>query len=620
MTQLSFRLPEQQPPGRDSFDTRAAAVKGWVEQLPVGHTGETARLLFDMLCEVNRLQIPAQQRFELLGIIEQPLDMVLEALEKHYTGLPFPLPQKGVRVAHFSSKLLLELVNAYQATLNSEKKASWLFRMTHQSMWDVCIHRMIQNLQRILCNYRRIRRHAPTGVWTAVHRLYFEARKNKKQHEKVSLTTGGHTTIDSEYKQALLLSMLEPQMFRRSQLQEIESSMAYWVSHTALMTSKERPSGLVAYCIRIDKDEPQTFIADSCCNACDEEIVGFLFDLSDLNNTLQKLHDGMGESDEVRLPGGFSVSRDTIETLMQCWHLPGELRPDRVNSGKPMEVAIGMSAVHVLLGKEAKQGAGGISDQVISDRLEPLSLERDTPEEIVMIPHKDFADEEPSKSPDVWSSIFYETEIRVRTWSVDTESREVVFIPAREINYNETGNCICLEKGRVQAISVGELIGLRDPEGERMTLCSVRWLSEDDKYITLGLKRLSEEIEPILVVMHTGEKKTPIYSLMGMGTDQVPQLFLPYLPKLKQKQLFIVVDEVELPLRLLDRVGLSPTFEVYQFKVAEQIDVHPEEGRSLREVNERLHEISRMGGAKPFDREREPVEEELDFSDLWSSL
>ena len=70
MDSLSFRIPEQHPPTKDSFDIHPQAVQRWVEELPMGDIGEAARRLYAMLQETNRLKFAPALRAELEAIAE----------------------------------------------------------------------------------------------------------------------------------------------------------------------------------------------------------------------------------------------------------------------------------------------------------------------------------------------------------------------------------------------------------------------------------------------------------------------------------------------------------------------------------------------------------------------
>ncbi len=607
MDSLSFRLPEQQAPGLGSFDTRAAAVQRWVDELPMGHIGETAKRLYEMLREVNRLDIPLGNRFELLEGVGAPLHTVLASLERHYSGMPFPLPKKAVRVAEFSTGILHEVVIAYQAVLNTEENSSWFYRMTHSRVWLESVHRLVYYLNRILCNYRLIHRSAPAGVWLALHRLFWTARDNRRQRDKVKLPLSNRfITIEGEYKRALLLSMIEPQLFNREQMTQVLANMPVWLERCELVEAKRRGEELVGYCIHREADAPHTRLTEECCKECDgDKQAGLLLDLSKLERHLAGLLEQLSEREQLQPEGGSTISRETLETLRSCWRTFDSERHERTRSNVRVEVAIGMSSIFHLLQGKTTDTANGISDQHVRDDLEELTLQSDS-EEVEARNRGTVMGERAEE--DVWNSIFHATELTQKSWSREVDEREYQFIPAQQRDFTDSGYCLEFEKGHMEPLQAGELIGVQEGSDGVLNLCMLRWLNDEDSSISAGVMRLAMSMEPALVLVHQEGRRTTLYCLLGIGNDHKPQLFLPHLPGIRAKQLYLVVDGKEVPLTLHDRVVVSPLFDAFHFNA---VSVAADEEMSLEEMNRQLHGLTQ---SEPEKHARD------DFSDLWSSL
>lgn len=611
MDSLSFRLPEQQPPGKDSFDTSAVAVARWVAELPMGNMGETAKRLYQALRESNRLDLPLANRFELMESLSAPLHAVLESLERHYGGLPFPLPTKGLRVAQFATGLLREMVIGYQAVLNSDGEASWFFRMTHSRTWVVSVHRLLYYLNRILCNYRLIHRAAPAGLWLAVHRLYWQAVEGRRQQIKVEAPLGaGQSSIEREYKKILLLSLLDPQLLSKTQAAQLHANMALWLERVELVSASERGEGMVGYCVRREADAPHANLTGECCHDCEGgQQAGLMLDLSGLNGFIagQLEQARYGEPFRIEGKGGSEITRETLEILQQCWHTPELQRDERRASDASAEVAIGINSIHQLLQQGSEVMARGISDQrIFGERKKLTFLDEGT--EQAMNPGT-VVGGRPQK--DVWSTIFAATEVSQKSWAREAEERSYRFVPVHQRNYTAAGYGLEFDKANMESLQVGELLGYRQAAGEALMLCMVRWLSEDEAQLSVGVMRLAASMEPALVVVRHQERDTALNCLLGIGEDQRPQLFLPHLPGILDKALFLVVDKREVPLTLHDRVVLSPLFDAYHFQAASAMT---DEVMSLQEVNQQLHALTQRRGAHDAQQGAD------DFSDLWNTL
>ena len=115
--QIGLSIAERHRPTKESFDFRSASVEQWVETLPVGNVGETARLVYGALHDVNRLDISWKERQRFLEQLRAPISYVQESLVKRYTGMSFPLPPKTQRIAALAQTLYLEMALGYKTAI-----------------------------------------------------------------------------------------------------------------------------------------------------------------------------------------------------------------------------------------------------------------------------------------------------------------------------------------------------------------------------------------------------------------------------------------------------------------------------------------------------------------------
>lgn len=608
MESLSFRIPEQHPPTGEAFDTRPASVTRWVEELPMGNTGEAARRVYQALKEVNALDIPISDRLEMLEILAVPLDSILGLLEQHYATSHFPMPAKTLRVAEFTNQLLAQVVIAYQSALASEEKSSWLFKMTHTSQWSLCVHRLLHYLGRILCNYRLLHRPYPSGVWLAVHRLFFEADRHGRvgTHVATPWATEETQTIADVYKRVLLLAMIEPQLFTRPQLDSIYRLMPLWSAETKLLAANKWKPGMESYCIRLDQDTPHTVQAENCHAESEHKVPAMLLDISDLGSLLDEALMGDASSEQVTVFGtGTSMPRETITLLRQCWYVHSGEREQRYKTNKPVEAAVGLSALFSLMRSESRRHRDGITDQLLKEDLQPL----------LPTGKKRLHVDEPSSPSRVWDTIFYGTEVMQNSWAMGGDEKNYQFIQGRELDYNAHGNCLEFQRDDLQSLDVGELIGFRESAEDNLQLFMVRWLQEKNDVMLVGLMRLASEIEPLLVVMENNERDLALGCLLGIGDDFRPQLFFPHLQAVRENPLNMVIDKRLIPITLREKVSLSPLFDGYHFDVAEELNVESlGDEMDLARTNSLLHAI-----AHSDETVSEPKAKD-DFSDLWDSL
>jgi hypothetical protein len=537
-----------------------------------------------------------------------PLDSILEELESHYAGSHFPMPVKTMRFAAFSNQLMVEVAIAYQAVLSSEEKSSWLFRMTHSSQWSLCVHRLLHYLGRILWNYRLLHRPYSSGVWLAVHRLFFEADRHGRLGSTVVTPWAGEEsqTIGGLYKQLLLQALIEPQLFTRVQLESVFRHMPQWAAEVEILAPQKWTDEMESFCVRLDQDTPHTVQAESCHPEEGHAVPAILLDIGSLGAVLDEAMLADDSAEQLTLFGSdITLPRETVTLLRQCWHVPRGQREERYKTDKPVQVAVGLSALFSLMRSESKRHRDGITDQLFNGDLKPL----------LPTGRKTLRTEEPANPAQVWDTIFYGTEVMQNSWAMGGDEQNYRYITGRELNYNAHGTCLEFQRGDLQSLDVGELVGFRESKDEKLQLFVVRWLQEKGKVLLVGLMRLASEIEPVLVVLENDERDMALGCLLGIGEDSRPQLFLPHLQAVRQKPLSLVIEKRLVPVTLQDKVSLSPLFDGYHFDVAAELDVESlYEEMDLAQTNSLLHAIAHSdeGSKKPKGKG--------DFSDIWDSL
>ena len=604
MDPIDFQPPAQQPADEHAFDTRPAAVRAWIEQLPLGNLSKTARELYRVLHQVNRQVVPVSQRLEMLEAMAPALHAVLASVQQHLAKLHPPLSQGNLGVGDYTRRLITELVIGYQNVLDGHHHGSWLFRLTHHALWPQSVHRMVHYLGCIARVQRLIHQPCPRGLWHALHRLYREAAEHQQGDTRIELPwdEARRETIKEAYIQVLLASQLDPSVFTPAQQALIYEELPGWAGLVGLHPVSAWQADMPAYWIRQDGDSPHTLPASQ---AKPEE----LDDAPHLLLELGRLHQAIGARLDAaeRSQPGEPLTHSTLASLLLAWQVPTEAREPRTHGEAERYVAIGLSALYSLLHQEQRYHHPGITDQIFSSELQPL----------LPTPHtaSGLAGPARKKPGTVWDSIFYSTEVGVNTWSMESDEVNYHFITAHEQDSSPHGYCLRLNSTQLQGLDVGELIGVRrEPQGE-LELCEVRWIEQRDTLLLAGLHVLARQLEPILAIMHDTDNAIPLACLLAIGNDGHPQLFLPNLPGIAQRPFSLVVDHYQVPIELQRRMATSPLFTARHFELHPSFKVskHLDENMNLDELNRRLHRITH--GDLPNDEE-----EGGEFDDLWKNL
>ncbi len=600
MDSLNLRVPEQGPPGKGAFDCSKQAVEQWCAGLPLGNMGESARMLYGVLYETNRLTLSVEQRKHLLDSIATPLHSVVESFLYKLSNQPLPLPGKALEISQFLQQLLSEAIIAYQAILDSHEQGSWLFRMAHHKLWPQSMHRMLHYMGQLLQTQRLTHQPYASGLWLAIHKLYQEARKNEL-HEKNLVQpwpSEFHQSIEQAYLQAQLSALVDPALLTSEQQALVREQLPAWSLKAQLLEPTQWGTTHHAYWIRLDADSPHTTPAAHSAPEALGDSPALLLELSALQQAIQEKL--AATTDET--PG--KLTQQTLTILAQAWQVPTDERKTRQPGHHQHRAALGISALFSLLRRENMGNRDGISDQHYGDELKAL---------VPLKPKKKTGRARSNET--VWDSLFFPTELTSNSWSADEAQSEYHYISATEGDASSSGFRLLFNSSDVDSLSTGELIGLRSQPGATMQLGEIRWVEQQQDKLNTGVMLLSNEIEPVLCIMHDGEHNTPLAGLLGIGLDGHPQLYLPNLPGLSARQLTLVVDGYEVPIELRRCQAVSSLFISHHFALHPSIaeEGNLEEGTDLEALNLRLHQLTHHDSPRP---QRKPAQ----FDELWDKL
>ena len=478
---MQLHIQQRKPQGAAKFDANPGAVPRWVEALPIVNIGETARLLYEALCDLNQQNLPPAHRFKALELLRPRVFYVLEALKKHIVGQPFPLGDKARKVSRLARELLREMGDGYKLLIMEEVAGSG--RRDSRTL-TITLHRAIQCLAQLLLKTYQTYAPHPEGVWSDIHQLYrySESQGLQKTPVEVGQPEGAlPSSIETLYKQILLLALACPYRMRHGEAEQVQARLERWAEHSRL-TSMALPGqqpGL--FMSHLASDEPPIYRSlrqgnenDVQCRALDTAELA-----EDVRAALASLHE------QQPAPGPME---HTLRRLMLAWGVMPKRRFSRSQQSARVSVAMGLAATHHFISGEAafNTAAGSLGDYQEKPRFqaEPVSSERD-------------------QWPGVW-----ELEPTDHRSPQQTPQRHRVEIPTglagnnepdfqphdwHMINVSAGGYCLLWDRMENSRAQVGELLGIRemeDPDSFHWRLGVVRWMKTNTG-LELGVQMLS---------------------------------------------------------------------------------------------------------------------------------
>ena len=172
-----LNIPELESPGPDSFDTRPKRMEAWLNELPMGDKGESARKIFHALKQINRLDISSRDRWRVLELLTKPVSDMTGSLEQHFKNQNLPIAEKNLKIADLCIELYREMSLGYKILLDQiwSKELNVLNR--NKAVSIVC--RALFYQQKILLAAYEVYADPPVNTRMHIHQLYLYAEDNK---------------------------------------------------------------------------------------------------------------------------------------------------------------------------------------------------------------------------------------------------------------------------------------------------------------------------------------------------------------------------------------------------------------------------------------------------------
>ena len=493
---MQLSVPNRTAPKSGSFDGNPASVKGWISTLPMANIGETARLLYGALIDLNHQDIPPQQRLKTLELLHKPVHYVTENMKKHFIGQPFPLAENNLKIAHLSREMAHALATGYKV-LVMEQIAG--IGRKDKKLLITAIHRAIKLLSLVLLRSYQVYESYPDSVWLEMHSLYRYAEDNQLHRSRVSDETFPQrksSSIPDAYKQILLLALACPYRLRHNEVEDIYFALEEWAHYSELQAVGDRENTLFA--VNLDSDQPPSYLV-----LRDRAEIRSTRRLLNTAKLAQQIRRALAEKRE----SGSGTKQHRIRTrtlrhLMLTWGVMPKRRFSRVKEHSQIIAATGLSTVHYFVSGEVAFNDASLAPSCLPE----LGIETDIPQLQDRARFKAARlQDDHGKLPDVWEMNYRiedeeppsSTELavaRAATGGMGINANHSAH-SWKMLNISAGGYCLLWDNPETTRAQVGELLGIReesDPDTFHWRLGVIRWLKYTDKQgLELGVQMLS---------------------------------------------------------------------------------------------------------------------------------
>lgn len=491
MAELALSIPQKRTSAW-ATETDPKHARAWLASLPLADSAEAAREIYQSLYTLNRLNLDAPQRFELMEIYRGPVATVVGALESYFSRLALPLTPKKRQLAEFIRQLHMEMAYGYKAALRDLPSSRlWWGK---KSLLTLTLTRVMQYLGEVLLRSYQVYMPYPAGVWKEIHDLYrYAETRGIHNGVAVSRDSVAETSITQDYLRILLLGLSNPYHMPQDECRQLQRFLQKWATKATLQSLGEAANPMGHFLIKSVDAPPIPFPRDTPVPAGPEMR---LLDVSELTRTastfITRLQRGeSARSMDIGVDCLDSACLEMLQRVVRVWGLSVQRQHVRIKRTGYVFVCAGVGAVHFFSnGQKPLAPPVSMDPGVMMDDRVTLPEHMDQEEDFIPLdePVSDQLSPAPMEIVPIASEAF-----RMDRWQVRDSGPKGLFL----VRY-----------GSMQtSVRVGDVIGIqRTDDLERWSVGVVRWMkSPEASCLQMGVELLAPSVQPVSIRPGNGD-------------------------------------------------------------------------------------------------------------------
>ena len=528
-------------------------LKTWIQDLPKANIGETARLLYQALQELNNFKTTAEIRVQLLEALRPEVLFINSQLEKHFLNNSVMLDERPQKVANLCQALQNLLTVGYKLVIaDTMQQRTPILALALQRT----AHSMFVSLVRTYQLYSA----APALFWLELHQVYWLARKQSLHSLAIrdsALAQVSEQSVEATYSCALLLSCSRINQMRQSDIAILARTLPSW-SHLSTLQNASLDSSLFVidlnsdapprYKELIEQDHVQTRIGFNT-----HELAQALIDYQQADAT---------ESSKARLAVPKDMSGTLLAQLCSAWGNIAKRDFQRIQSKGTLQTCIGMSAVHYYLSDQVPFESTLKLKQVACAQFSVDNGPADVWAEVV----------------DNSSTAFNPLDVGLLEYSTDKAPVQPkgVLYPSYNlaiVNHSPGGYCLAWHDTVAPLLQSGEIIALREDDDKPWSTAVIRWIRQAGTDSTqMGIELIAPNAQPCGLQLLRSSDKSSLF-LRALLVPEIPALsrpasvIAPRIPFQEGHKVAINQQGSELTATLTKRAMHTGSFSQFEYSV-----------------------------------------------------
>lgn len=568
--ELLLRVPTPIQSSLSFCEATPRDLKRWIATLPKANLGETARLLYQGMGELNQLFTSSDNRLQLLELLRPEVYYVCKNLERHFLSQAIVLDERPRKVANLCQALQNHLAVGYKQII---ARISPKLTKDRVPLLTTALQRALHCLNGPLIRASQLYCPVPEGLWLEMHQIYLIARQHQLNTIAVPDNLASHThtlSIEQTYVVALLLGCSRCNQMRQLNIGRLAEVLESW-SVLVKLQSPAEDSSLFAVAQTVDAPPRYKSLFP-------DEQLPVLLGINPLplaaaiKGYLDLPAEKRGQS-PLLVPQGFSL--DLLQHLAAAWGDVSERIFQRTVGQGTLTLCLGMSALHYYLG-----GQKSFSEML---KLPAVSMAAEFTTQFSKI-----------ASTDAWANTFdtprdgttsdtmlpYE-EIQYHQAEADggdPASNAQETFPTHTlsvINHSPGGYCLAWPKEVPPQLQAGEMVGIQDGAGQGWSIAVVRWIRQVRGGGTqMGIELVAPYAQPCgLQLVRTGEQNSQYLRALLLpevsAIDQPATVLAPRLPFQEGNGVKINTNGEERSASLGKRRTGTGSFNQFEYQVIE---------------------------------------------------
>lgn len=538
---IALSLPKKEVSGWVT-ETDPREARAWLASLPLADAGNAARDLYQALYALNRLDIGAPTRLELMELYRASVATVSTVLQTQLNGLALPLPPTARQMAEFLRQLHMEMAIGYKCAFQDLQiaRVPW----GKKGQLALATARALAYLGEVLRHSYEVYMPQPPGVWTEIHALYRYAEAQGSLEQVVEAGTGENVgqTIGHHYRAILLLALCNPYQLPQNECTHAATFLSHWAHKAAITddTNVADPAG--HFLVNLAADKPPTPMAQqrNVRPSADLRVLNTIELVRTVHSFSKRLQQGEG-SHILDLGSNLTstAAREMLRRMIKFWGVTPTRRYARTKTRGYLYLCTGINALHFFVGGR-----------------KPFVPPMEVPPEAPLEPGEDLARKTEAKAlADAGKAgkgiaggeaAGHDVSPGLPTWLADAKlaTPDAYPVDRWQLRDESASGLLLAHEGEVaMQLRVGDVLGMQGVNGGGWHAGVIRWIkSPEARRIEMGVERLAPRLMPVAVC--------PSDSL---ATKRYVQgLLLPAMPVLQRPTTLLVPRGIYEPARDLE--------------------------------------------------------------------